>query len=118
MNFKRTSRRAQRRLEHLDALMDSYMDWRNQSRAVTESYREWTLADRGDRGRAFERYATALDLEENAAARYRGELESMAAWRSPSRSRAGVPAGPRREPRAGAAPRRSARSGAASPPAP
>lgn len=91
MNFKRTPRRAHRRLDRLDALMDSYIDWRNETRAVTESYREWALADRSDRGIAFERYATALDLEEKAAARYRRELESMAPPRSPSRQAAGVP---------------------------
>jgi hypothetical protein len=91
MNLKRTSRRAQRRLERLDALMDSYMDWQKESRAVTESYRKWTLAGRSDRGIAFARYATALDLEEKAAARYRGELESMAPLRSLPPERAGVP---------------------------
>ena len=91
MNFKRTPRRAQRRLDRLDALMDSYMDWRSETRAVTESYRKWTLADRDDRGVAFERYAAALDLEETAAARYRRHLESMVPPRSPSRERAGAP---------------------------
>jgi hypothetical protein len=91
MIFKRTPRRAQERLDRLDALMDSYMDWRNETRAVTDSYRKWTGADRRDRGIAFTRYTTALDLEEKAAARYRRELESMAAPRSLSPQRAGVP---------------------------
>jgi hypothetical protein len=90
MIFKRTPRRAQKRLDRLDALMDSYLDWRDQTRAVTESYRNWTLADRSDRGIAFERYTTALDLEERSAARYRRELESMAPARSLSRQRASV----------------------------
>jgi hypothetical protein len=44
MNLKRTNRTPGARLELLDALMDSYLHWRDESRAVAESYRNWRSA--------------------------------------------------------------------------
>jgi hypothetical protein len=77
MPFKRAADQAGEDLEHLDALMDSYLGWRAAARAVSESYREWGRAGRRDRAVAFARYAAALDHEEAAAARYSATLRSM-----------------------------------------
>jgi hypothetical protein len=44
MNLKRTPRDRSARLELLDARMNSYAGWRDESRAVAESYRDWNSA--------------------------------------------------------------------------
>lgn len=75
MTLKRSHRQSIRRLDFLDALMDSYINWRNDSRAVEESYRRWTASTGGDRGLAFDQYLLALDREERAAYGYRHALE-------------------------------------------
>src|SRR6478736_6138440 len=54
MNLKRAPRTRAARLERLDALMDSYLHWRDESRAVAESYRNWRSAPRIGRDGAFD----------------------------------------------------------------
>ena len=71
MKLKMSRRDATRRLEFLDAVMDSYLHWRQESRAVAASYRSWRSANRGERGDAFHDYLDALDREERAAHAYR-----------------------------------------------
>jgi hypothetical protein len=75
MNLKRAPRTHLARLERLDALMDSYLHWRDESRAVAESYRKWRCASRLGRARAFDEYLAALDREEHAACGYRRVVE-------------------------------------------
>ena len=75
MNLKRPPRTHAARLEFLDALMDSYLHWRDESRVVAESYRNWRLAPRPDRDGAFDEYLAALDREEHAAGGYRRAVE-------------------------------------------
>jgi hypothetical protein len=75
MNLKRSRRQPARRLEFLDTLMDSYMNWRDHSRAVDESYRRWTDSTGRDRGTAYDQYLAALDREERAAHGYKRTLE-------------------------------------------
>jgi hypothetical protein len=75
MNLWRNPREGARSLERLDTLMDSYLNWRDQSRAVADEYLRWTLAPRSERSIAFERYLAALDLEEFAACGYRRFVE-------------------------------------------
>ena len=75
MNLKRAPRDRRPRLEFLDALMDSYVQWRDESRAVTESYRYWHAAPAPDRDAAFDDYFAALDREEDAACDYRRVVE-------------------------------------------
>jgi hypothetical protein len=75
MNLKRASRPRAPRLEFLDALMDSYLHWRDESRAVAESYRNWRCAPRPRRDVAFDEYLAALDREEHAARGYRRMVE-------------------------------------------
>ena len=71
MNLKRALRPRAPRLELLDVLMDSYLRWRDESRAVAESYRNWRSAPRRCRDVAFDEYLAALDREEHAACGYR-----------------------------------------------
>jgi hypothetical protein len=75
MNLKRSPHRGTGRLELLDATLESYMNWRDKSRAVAESYRSWSVAVGSERDVAFDRYVAALDREEHAACGYRRLLE-------------------------------------------
>jgi hypothetical protein len=75
MNLKRAPRTHLARLERLDALMDSYLHWRDESREVAESYRKWRCASRLGRDGAFDEYLAALDREEHAACGYRRVVE-------------------------------------------
>lgn len=75
MNLKRPPRTHAPRLEFLDALMDTYLHWRDESRAVAESYRNWRSAPGPDREGAFDEYLAALDREEHAARGYRRVVE-------------------------------------------
>jgi hypothetical protein len=75
MNLKRAPRIRATRLELFDALMDSYLHWRDESRAVAESYRTWRAAPRPRRDIAFDEYLAALDREEDAACGYRCLVE-------------------------------------------
>jgi type II secretory pathway component PulK len=54
----------------IDAAVDSYVDWREESAAVRRAYRRWAGADRGERPGAFPAYVAALDQEERAGRRY------------------------------------------------
>jgi len=75
MHLKRAPRTQSARLELLDALMDSYLHWRDESREVGESYRKWRCASRLGRDGAFDEYLAALDREEHAACGYRRVVE-------------------------------------------
>jgi hypothetical protein len=75
MNLKRAPRDRRPRLDLLDALMDTYLQWCDESRAVAESYRDWHSAAAPDRGAAFDDYLAALDREEDAARDYRRVVE-------------------------------------------
>ncbi len=75
MNLKRSPSSRTIRLEFLDAQIDSYVNWRDESRAVAESYRNWNLAAGSERDVAFEQYVAALDREEHAAHGYRRVVE-------------------------------------------
>jgi hypothetical protein len=88
MNLKRPPRNPQghpkhqytdRRLALLDTVMDSYVLWRDESRAVREFYRKWQTAGREERDDAFDRYLRALDREEHAAHGYRLVIEQTCA---------------------------------------
>jgi hypothetical protein len=54
----------------IDAVMDGYVAWREESIAVHTAYREWLGAPSAWRAIAFEDYRAALDREESAAAEY------------------------------------------------
>jgi hypothetical protein len=75
MKLKRAFRTRSARLDLLDPLMDSYVHWRDESRAVADSYRNWRSAAHPDRDVAFDEYVAALDREEHAAGSYRRVVE-------------------------------------------
>ena len=75
MNLKRSTDRGETHLAILDAVMDSYVNWRREARAVAESYRSWRCTAPDERGTSFDRYLAALDREERAAGGYRRVLE-------------------------------------------
>ncbi|MEA2210983.1 MAG: hypothetical protein QOF83_931 [Solirubrobacteraceae bacterium] len=82
MNLRRPPRSPQSRVDQggvrldlLDAVFDSYLEWRDESRAVAESYRCWQTSARADREDAFARYVAALDREEHAARDYGNSVE-------------------------------------------
>jgi hypothetical protein len=52
------------------AVVDAYVDWREESTAVRHSYERWTDAAGEDRRGAFAAYVAALDREACAGDRY------------------------------------------------
>jgi hypothetical protein len=61
----------------IDAAMDAYLDWRQQSAGVEAAYQRWSAADSTDAALAFAAYVAALDREERASASYEDTI-----WRS------------------------------------
>jgi hypothetical protein len=58
--------------DHLvDDMIDAYDRWLEEAARVRESYSCWSTASRRDAATAFGAYASALDREQAAAARYR-----------------------------------------------
>jgi len=55
----------------IDALVDSYVEWREECETVETAYERWTQSERSKRGLAYAAYRAALDREEKAAASYR-----------------------------------------------
>jgi hypothetical protein len=61
--------------EIIDAVMDGYVTWREESAAVRAAYDNWRRAASGSRAVAFDDYSAALDREEHAASEYRRLIE-------------------------------------------
>ena len=59
----------------IDAVMDSYVDWREESAAVELAYCRWRQAASHDFEPAFNAYLAALDREEQAANEYQRLIE-------------------------------------------
>jgi hypothetical protein len=53
--------------ELIDAVMDAYIEWREESAAVAAAYRTWNNAPAHERTLAYDNYVAALDREELAA---------------------------------------------------
>lgn len=79
MKLKNFSGRTVNDSQLLDALMDGYVSWREESDAVSKSYRTWSRAMRDERSLAYAAYVAALDREERAACTYRSLVERMQA---------------------------------------
>ncbi len=78
MKLKRSSRaRTHRRL--VDAVIDGYVTWREESFALDGAYRRWKHAPCPERTTAFDAYVSALDREEQAASEYRRRVEEVGA---------------------------------------
>lgn len=59
----------------IDAVMDGYVSWREESAAVESAYRNWRQAAPNDEAILFDDYIAALDREEHAASEYRRLVE-------------------------------------------
>ena len=79
MSLNRTSRRAEASTRLVDAVMDAYVTWREESATVAATYQSWSSGTREGRARAYEAYVSAVDREEHAAAAYQDLLEQAAA---------------------------------------
>lgn len=55
----------------IDALIDSYVEWREECDTVEAAYERWGESERSLRGLAYAAYRAALDREEKAAAFHR-----------------------------------------------
>jgi hypothetical protein len=75
MSPKRSSRCAVSRTQLVDAVMDGYVQWREESSAVAASHQGWRFAPRDERAIAFDQYVVALDREEQAALAYQRLIE-------------------------------------------
>lgn len=54
----------------VDALIETYVEWREESEAVAPAYERWTGAERSDRALAYAAYRATLEREEKAAVVY------------------------------------------------
>lgn len=103
----------------VDALLDTYGEWREECEEVERAYERWTGSERAERRFAYAAYRAALDREEKAAAVYQvTAAELVGAAREPHRGRAtaladdaapGEPCRPPSEPSAQGADLRNAR---------
>jgi hypothetical protein len=78
MNQKRSAKPPPSR-QLVDALMDRYVAWREESVAVDAAYASWRRAPSGDRAMLFAAYLAALDREERAADDYQRMIDQAAA---------------------------------------
>jgi hypothetical protein len=65
--------------ELIDAVMDAYITWREDSAAVDASYRTWRHAPGHERALSYDNYVAALDREELAANEYMRLVEQAEA---------------------------------------
>jgi hypothetical protein len=61
--------------ELIGAVMDAYIEWREESAEVTAAYRTWNNAPAHERALSHDNYVTALDREELAANVYMRLIE-------------------------------------------
>jgi hypothetical protein len=54
----------------IDEAADAYFEWREQSAAVEDAYRRWSIAASSETRVAFAAYVAALDREELASSFY------------------------------------------------
>jgi hypothetical protein len=77
-----------RRDQLVDTAIESYMDWREQSRAVVEAYESWINAPSSQRRLAFAAYQATLDQEELAASHYASAIKAVQLRLKPERGAA------------------------------
>lgn len=74
----------------VDALIDTYAEWREECEAVERAYGRWADCERAERHFAYAAYRAALDREEKAAAVYRVAVARLVgAGREPTQCRIG-----------------------------
>ena len=63
----------------VDATIDRYLSWREESAAAALAYRRWTVGAHADREALYAAYVEALDREEHAATEYRAFIDRVSA---------------------------------------
>jgi hypothetical protein len=63
--------------ELIDAVMDAYIEWREESAEVAATYRTWNEAPAYERTLSYDNYLAALDREELAANVYMRLIEQV-----------------------------------------
>lgn len=61
----------------VDALLECYVDWREECETVWQAYQRWADANRHERGLAHADYLVALGREECAAHRYADHIDRV-----------------------------------------
>lgn len=61
----------------VDRVLVRYVEWREASRAVADTYRRWCVAQRCDGAPRFAAYIAALDQEETAAGTYAESIREL-----------------------------------------
>jgi hypothetical protein len=59
----------------IDHLLECYISWRDECRAVQQAYQRWANSTRADGWLAYADYVAALDREEQAAGRYADQIK-------------------------------------------
>jgi hypothetical protein len=62
----------------IDVLLERYVSWREECRAVRRAYQWWVDSERRHRELAYAGYLAALDREEHAARAYADQIELVA----------------------------------------
>jgi hypothetical protein len=70
MSLNMPSGYSARHTQTVDAVIEGYVSWREESAAVTATYERWSSARSQERSNAFQAYVAALDREERAASAY------------------------------------------------
>lgn len=73
----------------VDAVFDRYIEWKDASSAVWETYAQWQAAISGDRASTFAAYEAAVDAEQAAGESF-AELLASAAPSEPARAHHGA----------------------------
>ena len=69
--------KTQVRPELIDAMMDLYVDWREECIALRKAYERWSSVRLAERELAFAAYRAALDREDRASAVYAELVKSV-----------------------------------------
>jgi hypothetical protein len=90
MRFMRHSQRQSRRIRLdaaawpipalVDRVLDMYVDWRETTNSVANTYRWWCLAPAVEEAARFAAYLAALDQEQTAAGVYAESITELERW--------------------------------------
>jgi hypothetical protein len=64
----------------IDQALAAYIDWREATRAVTDSYDRWCTAAAIENTARFAAYGAALDQEQTAAGAYADSISELERW--------------------------------------
>jgi hypothetical protein len=73
----------------VDAVLDGYVEWREDAASVADAYTRWSSAPRAENAVRFAAYTAALDQEQSAASAYAQSISELERWlprcRNPAR---------------------------------